>query len=322
MRPEVFDQVLRRAVEFRDAMAEGRGAVVQMSLCGLGEPTLNPRLANYLRLASDAGFEPQMCSNGSLLTEELTRSLLDAGLRGIFINCGSLGDDYVEVYKVPFDRLRKNVVRFLELADGRCDLTIVLVDHRQDGAAIAEVERFWRELGVIRFFPSPLLNRAGTVDVDGMSFRTYPERRIAEAMFAEAGARPICAAPFVFPFVGYDGNYYLCSSDWEKRTPLGSVSERSILSLLEQKSAFVTWGEPICADCCHDPVNALTMALREDATTGIGSGRPELLQALHTERTDALRDLLEAQREILATHPDPSPPAEPRTRRLLPVRAE
>lgn len=322
MGPEVFDQVLRRAVEFRDTMADRLAAVVKVSLCGLGEATLNPRLARYLRQVSEAGFEPQMCSNGSLLTEELTRSLLDAGLRGIFINCGSLGDDYTDVYKVPFERLRDNVVRFLELADGRCALTIVLVDHRQDEATVDEVRRFWQELGITRFFPSPLLNRAGSVDVEGMSFAAYPEHRSAEAMFTEDGIRPICAAPFVFPFIGYDGNYYLCSSDWEKRTPMGSVHDRSILSLLEQKTAHVTSRAPICADCCHDPTNALTMALREDARPGAEGGRADMLHALHTERDGAVRELLDAQAKILADHPDPGPAAERRVRRLLPVRAE
>jgi MoaA/NifB/PqqE/SkfB family radical SAM enzyme len=315
----VFEQVLRRATEFRDVMAGELEGQVHLSFCGLGEPSLNPRLTDYLRRATAAGFEVSMATNGSLLTEELSREVIDGGLKGLYVNCAEIGDEYTEVYKVPFERMRQNVVRFLELAEGRCDLHIVLVDHLQDRARVAEVRRFWQEQGVVHFFDSPMLNRGGSMDVDGMAFRDYPEHATAQALFAGRDGKAMCAAPFLFPFIGYDGNYYLCSSDWEKRTAMGSVHDRSILSLLDQKRAFVSNPGPACDDCCHHPVNAVTMALRQDAANG--TDRASMLRALSDQRLEILDELLDAESAILASHSEPAPAPPGRERRLLPVRA-
>ena len=45
----------------------------------------------------------------------------------------------------------------------------------------------------------------------------------------------MCGAPFGYLFIGYDGQYYLCCSDWKKETPMGSVFDESFLSVTEKK---------------------------------------------------------------------------------------
>ena len=54
------------------------------------------------------------------------------GLERILINVGDEGDEYESVYKLPFEKTRDNVVRFAEMAEGRCEVDIVLVDHHRD----------------------------------------------------------------------------------------------------------------------------------------------------------------------------------------------
>jgi hypothetical protein len=74
----------------------------------------------------------------------------------------------------------------------------------------------------------------------------------------------------VYPFIGYDGNYYLCSSDWRKEVDLGSVFERRLVDLLEDKAEQVCGASPICRDCTHEPTNAMAHALARAA-----EARPE-----------------------------------------------
>jgi MoaA/NifB/PqqE/SkfB family radical SAM enzyme len=322
MSPAVFERALARIVEFRELVLERLGAIVTMSFCGLGEGMLNRHLSEYIRDAVAAGFGPGLCSNASLLHEARARELLDAGLARIYINSAELDADYDRVYKVPFAKMRENVVRFLELAGDRCDVYIVLVDSRQDPDHVARVRSYWKELGVRYFYPSPMLNRSGALDVDGMAYEQYPEQLLARARFANVGVSPVCPAPFIFPFIGYDGQYYLCSSDWEKKVPLGSVFEASLVSILRKKWEHVEGREPICRTCNHDPINRVTGAMRKpregNADDNVDDDAANAMAALAVEWTRAMRVLVE---RVSPAETGAASRAPKSGRRLIPVRA-
>jgi hypothetical protein len=57
------------------------------------------------------------------------------------------------------------------------------------------------------------MNRGGALFVDDMQFEASPHIASAKTLLADKGGHALCAAPFAFIFVGYDGNYYLCCSD-------------------------------------------------------------------------------------------------------------
>ena len=88
-------------------------------------------------------------------------------------------------------------------------------------------------------------------------------------MLGGRGGEVHCGVPFRFPFIGYDGVYYLCSSDWRKEVGLGTVFERSLLDILDDKAEQVGGRSPICRSCTHEPTNALALSLARAA-----EGRP------------------------------------------------
>jgi MoaA/NifB/PqqE/SkfB family radical SAM enzyme len=264
MTREVFDQSLARAVEYRHLASDALGSDGEsvVSLCGLGEPLLNKHAPEFVRKVRDAGFTVSMSSNGALLNETRGRALLDAGLQRILINVGEEGDDYNSVYKLPFEKTRDNVVQFAEAARDHCEVYIVLVDHRRDKGHIAKMREFWKRNGVALFYEYEVMNRGGALFVDHMQFETYPQLTRAREMLDKRGLTPTCGAPFGYLFVGYDGQYYLCCSDWKKETPMGSVFDESFRSVMEQKLQHVLTREPVCKTCNLDPLNILTEQLR------------------------------------------------------------
>jgi MoaA/NifB/PqqE/SkfB family radical SAM enzyme len=261
MSPAVFEQALQRVIEFRDTARERLGRDLRVSLCGLGEPLLNKHAANYVRAVRDAGFECSISSNGSLLDEEAARALLDAGLTGIDINVGDEGDDYEDVYKLSWDRTHENVQRFAQMAEGRCRVAVVLVNHRRDVKHRENMKRFWRERGITEFQSFDIINRGGALFVDSMQYEALPQQARAVEMLEAQGVRPLCNFPFMFLFIGYDGEYYLCCSDWKKEVPLGSVIDASFLDVVMTKIDYTLSREPVCKTCNFDPVNRLTEAL-------------------------------------------------------------
>jgi MoaA/NifB/PqqE/SkfB family radical SAM enzyme len=269
MSVEVFDQALARTVEF-GAVARARfGAEMKVNLCGLGEPLLNRHTPDFVRKVRGAGFECSLSTNGSLLDERHGEALLEAGLQGAEINVGEVGDDYEQIYGLPFEKTCENVVRFAEMAGDQCQVRIVLVNHRRDAVHMAKMREFWSSRGIRHFLPFEVMNRGGALFVDEMQYATFAERAEAAALLDARGVQPVCSVPFVLLFIGYDGQYYLCCSDWKKEVALGSVFETSFAAVTNAKLEHVSTGEPICKSCNHDPVNRLTDALRTATETGV-----------------------------------------------------
>jgi MoaA/NifB/PqqE/SkfB family radical SAM enzyme len=263
MEPGMFERTLERAVELR-RLTRARGDVdPRISLCGLGEPLLNRHAVSYVRRVREASFHCSMSSNGFLLTEERADALLDAGLQRIFLNVGERDEQYREIYRLPFERTRDNVLRFKERAGGRCEVVIVLVDHRGDPEHMKMMRAYWSEQGIEQFQQLGFVNRGGALPVEHMRFEAYPELGEAQTLLAERDIQPLCMVPFLFLFVGFDGRYYLCCSDWRKQAPLGSVFDESFGDVLSAKLAHVRTREPVCRTCSFDPQNRLTAALRE-----------------------------------------------------------
>lgn len=263
-----FEQVLVRAAEFRTIVERMNLGRLDFSFCGLGEAILNPELPLFMRRATEEGFRPCLCSNGDLLDAERSNELLDAGLTDIFLNIGELGADYDRVYGLSFERTVHNVERFMALAEGRCNVWIVLVDHRMDAGHIQRVKAFWTERGVRRFYPSPMLNRAGAIDHDVLRFLDHPQETTARERFGHAV--PACYAPVQCLVIGYDGNFYLCNSDWRKEESAGSVFEISILESIRIRLDRARDREnSICRRCNHDPLNQVSRLLAEGADAAL-----------------------------------------------------
>jgi MoaA/NifB/PqqE/SkfB family radical SAM enzyme len=313
MPPEVFEAGLQRAIEFRSAVADPAGDTVRVSLCGLGEPLLNRRVIDYCRQARAGRFSVVMSSNGSLLDERRGVALLEAGLQQILINVGEEGDDYEEVYRLPFERTLENVVRFNEMSAGACEVVVVLVNHRGDPSHLARMRRYWEDRGIRQAVTYEIMNRGGSLFVDHMQYEHYPELAQARARLAASVGTPLCGAPFGYLFVGYDGQYYLCCSDWEKQTPLGSVFDKSFVDVARAKLNLVVSRDPVCRTCNLDPTNRLTEELRAEAGGDVPPGSADQVLAKITADNGVVEGVLGQ----LGLRIPPVPPA----RRRIPVRA-
>src|SRR5262245_40685054 len=190
---EVFEQALARVIEYREhsIAVAGYSDFDWISLCGEGEPLLNKNTPTFVRMIRDAGLKPHMASNGSLLDERRTDALLEGGLWRIALNVGETGDDYERVYKLPWEKTRDNVLRFIEVASDQVEIYLVLVDHRRDPDHIQRMAEFWRSHGVDKFLKYNLTNRGGSLFLDHMQFDEYAERADALARYDALENKPM-----------------------------------------------------------------------------------------------------------------------------------
>jgi MoaA/NifB/PqqE/SkfB family radical SAM enzyme len=209
MKEATFYKALERAVEYRDLDLElfGFTRADTMDFCGLGEPTLHKLAPQFVRDARAAGFTCHMNSNGALLDQRRGDALLEAGLQQVLLNVGDIEEEYEKIYELPFEKTRANIVRFAKDAEGICEVKIVLVDHHEDREHLKRMKRYWRDQGIDNFRVIGLMNRGGALYVDHMQYEQYPELTEATRLLEERPSKPLCVAPFVFLFVGYDGEY-------------------------------------------------------------------------------------------------------------------
>jgi hypothetical protein len=123
------------------------------------------------------------------------------------------------------------------------------------------MEAYWRGLGLEHFATFDIMNRGGALFVDHMQYESRNELSTASAMVADRGGEALCAVPFFSTFVGYDGNLYLCCSDWKKEAPVATVFDEG-MPHLKAKLALVAGREPVCKTCNLDPLNHLADEIR------------------------------------------------------------
>ena len=314
MGQEVFEQALTRVVEFTTTFPE---RIISVNLCGLGEPLLNRNAPAYVRAVREAGFNCGMSSNASLLDEKRGRALLDAGLQKISINVADVDEDYERVYKLDFQRTHDNIVRFAEMAADRCEIEIIQVNYRGDKQHESRMQQYWGERGITQFFGLEVMNRGGALFVDHMQFESFPELAEAKRLLEAQSFTPTCDAPFVFLFIGYDGQYYLCCSDWKKEVPLGSVFDTSFLAIRHRKLEHVCGREPVCKTCNLDPTNRLVEELRSVSAGEPDDGRiDELLSDLRRQAEQVQETVAEMDR-VAESMPESA--NESRSRRRIPL---
>jgi hypothetical protein len=191
---------------------------------------------------------------------------------------------------------------------------IVLVNYRQDREHLEQMRQFWREQGIPLFMEFEVMNRGGALFVEHMQYDALAEVTEAEDLLSGTHGDVYCVAPYIGAFDGYDGNYYLCCSDWKKEVGMGSVFDRSITDILRDKYEHVMSREPICKTCNHDPVNRVIDELRGIAAGEAPAGRERELVDEMVNLSAAFSTALEK------LHPGTTAPvAMPTTRRRIPV---
>ncbi len=256
MSTETFEAAFARVVEYQPIVRDVLGLGFEVTMCGLGEPLLNKHTPSWIGRIRELGLPCSVSSNGALIDEQRGQALLDNGLSAAFLNVGARGEDYEKIYQLPWARTRDNVLRFAEMAEGTdCEVHIVLVNHQADHNEMKAMAEYWTDQGLSKFVRYDLQNRGGALVLPDLLVDDPELDLEARALLAKSTPEHICGAPLLFPFIGYDGNYYLCCSDWTKAAPMGTVASDSLLDITKAKIDHVRDRANPCTTCSLDPQN-------------------------------------------------------------------
>jgi radical SAM protein with 4Fe4S-binding SPASM domain len=120
---------------------------------GMGEPLLNPEIYEMIAYCRRRGIPTGISTNGTILTEESGRKLIDAGLNYLIFAFDGATRETFETYRkgASFDKVRENILGFLKIKKAMrskifCAVQMVaLKDNRTEAQAFV---RMWRREGI------------------------------------------------------------------------------------------------------------------------------------------------------------------------------
>lgn len=251
---------------FYQAVERAREEGLDVMLTGQGEGMIHPKFDQFVDWLGEQQQPFALTSNASLLKPERSARLLAAGIKRITFSVSDLGDDYKKVYNLSVENTLANIDEFLRQRalmpeSSRPQVWISIVEHGANASNIDQMREFWWGKGVDDIYQFKLTNRGGACESDHLFLNTRRQRTEAEKLMLENGVSSLCNLAFTAPFIGWNGNYYICCSDYEKLTPLATVFDYSLSELDAIKMQSIYDGNAACLKCNYDPLNTIQEAL-------------------------------------------------------------
>lgn len=228
-----------------DVKAMG-ATLVNLNLYGDGEPFLNKRLLEMIRLAADMQIAKNIVvtSNGAAINEKNALALLDSGLTHLRVSIYGVDEDFhrrITGSPVSPHQIHANIVRLRQLRDARGSaLPHIYAKMIGTSETRSQLERF-REMytGV-----------ADEVNVENpINWNGYNNNDLVGALDPEHEAdltlvqgwhkqkgqsnrhKKICTTPFLSLNVKSDGIVTICIVDWNKGTAVGDITRESLFDI-------------------------------------------------------------------------------------------
>ena len=217
---------------FERIIGDAAGLVQICSLHFGGESLLHRDLAEMVRMVSSRGVPCVLHSNGTLMTPEIARMLIEAGLEQIVFSFDAFPRDEYEKKRTPakFDKTLERIRGFLEekkRLGGRWPIvTIKSLIFNEPGASVAvpdEIRKLFAGLPVDHFAAEWAHTFAG-----GFASKVLDERRYGVLGREQAFG---CVLPWYGFAVGWDGRVFACCNDLNGECFLGDLNTESIMEV-------------------------------------------------------------------------------------------
>ena len=221
---------------YRKALAEASSFNLPSLRLGLtGEPLLAPDIAAWVREAKEAGvLDISLITNGRLLSPELSRQLIEAGLTRLMISVDAGGPEtYARVRPGgDWNILLRNIRGFLEARrEAASSLPLLRISFVEMSVNQGDRAGFEKTFG-------PL--------ADYLSFQRYHNILGSEdtdfSLETAAPAGGFCAEPFTRLAVHADGGLFPCCSDFGRLKPLGNLAGGGLLATWRSGEAIFLTG--------------------------------------------------------------------------------
>jgi radical SAM protein with 4Fe4S-binding SPASM domain len=235
---------------FQKLIDEGKDFLEFAVPYGAGEPLLNPEIFDMISYCTKLRIPTGISTNGTLLSEEYSRKLIESGLSYITFAFDSTRKEIFETYRkgANFEKVRDNIVRFLRVKKAMrsnifCIVQMVaLKDNQDEGHALM---RMWKLDGInaVRIKKDEVHNEESAIPGDNQ--KRPPRRHPCYLLWR---------GPM---YIHYDGTVFPCCYTYPEEA-LGNI-KRSSLQKIWNSEKIVHMREahirgklqdyPVCQNC-------------------------------------------------------------------------
>jgi hypothetical protein len=250
-----------------------------VNFSGMGEPTINPLLPDFVAHLSENVPAVQITTNAFHLSDKLVTDLVDAGLKRVFVSFNGHTDILYEKMMggLSFECARRNVESLIHLAEGKIEVLANVSVTEINKDYLPDIRRFIHSLGVQEVIFAQCHNRGGY----------FPNRSVcATPMPPTSEGR--CDVFKNTLFVAWDGRVLSCCHDLEGKAAVGDLTQDHLELIMDRKQDILREGVhfSMCKDC-NDFYRFI------DDPTPEGSSLSEWIYALYANEDGRTANLIE-----------------------------
>ena len=237
-------------------LAEFEAKIKVIRLYKDGEPLLNPHLPEMISLAKESGYCERVdtTTNASLLTPELSRKIITAGLDRINISIEGVNENQYKDfsnYKINFEQLVENIAYFYEHRK-QCEMIVKI---NGDILTDQEKEKFYHIFGDISdgVFIESIMSCWPEFELNGVEVNQ-------DVGIYGQEIKEVDVCPYIFYLfaINSNGTASTCFLDWSRKLLIGDVKDESVKDIwlgeeMQKYQLSFLQGErkshPVCGEC-------------------------------------------------------------------------
>lgn len=207
---------------YKKIINESQEFIFDVNLAHRGESLLHPQVAEMIDYAKKRNIFTRLHTNGSLLTEEKSYEIIQAGLdRLSFSFDGYDKETYERIRKQgDFDKTIKNIIRFLEIKKAA---------HQKKPVTAIEVIDFGKETSdKLAGAKKEFMNNFRNLPLDELAFKELHNWAGEIKKKKHYGEYLICPFPWNALIIYWDGSVLPCTQDFFGYYVLGNVKDSSL----------------------------------------------------------------------------------------------
>lgn len=206
---------------FEKVLSQTRSLTQRMSFHITGEPMMNTKLFEMIKMAHKQKIFTYFCTNYNLMTEAHLSQIFESGLDKLRICFDGFSQDAYNKYRVGgnVEKLKQAIAMTMKEKRQRkasrpvVEVQIIRFLHVQP--ELSQIKQFCDEHGVDRIFSIP----------DGCNFDGSHKLTVQGKPYTG------CFWPWVSMIVDSDGSVYTCGQGFDNMTPFGNVKTDTIDSI-------------------------------------------------------------------------------------------
>jgi radical SAM protein with 4Fe4S-binding SPASM domain len=218
--------------EFKKIIDQGvKNGLKSVGFNGFNEPLTVPNLTEYIRYARDSKLlDIIFNTNGSLLTEDKARDLIDSGVTRIMISLDAFKKETYEQFRIggDYDRVKTNILNLLKIRNSLGKVLplvrLSFIANKNNVEELPDFIAFWKDkvdFFSIQSLGDPFLSNKNRSD----KFRNLFKVNKAELDFWD------CPQPFMRVLIRHNGDVIPCCSFAGMKLIVGNINKQSLFEI-------------------------------------------------------------------------------------------